>query len=183
MLKRIFCLSLFLSLSLASFAQSGSDNPYSNLPFKERLFFGGDFGLSFGSVTYIRIAPLVGYAVSPKFSLGLGPSYQYWKYSDFPDSEQSIWGGTLFARYFVLESLFLQSDLEVLNLEAYNFDAGETLNTRVTVPVWWVGAGYSQRSSNGSGIFVAVFYDLIQDLNSPYADNVAIRVGGFISLR
>jgi long-subunit fatty acid transport protein len=174
---------LLLLMSTSAFCQEGNENPYKGRPIKERLFFGGDLGLSFGTVTYIRIVPLVGYQVSPKFSFGAGPSFQYWDDSRFPTSAQTIWGGQAFARYFVFPELFLQSDFEFLNLEAFAIDnSGEVINTRVNVPVWWLGAGYSQRSANGSGFFIGLFYDIVQDINSPYADPFAIRIGGFFAL-
>lgn len=173
---------LFLLFTSVLFAQKNeSKNPLAGRPFKERVFFGGDFGLSFGTVTYIRIAPIMGYAITPDLSVGAGPSYQYWKYSNIDNSEQSIFGGSVFARYFIIENLFLQSDFEYLNLEAIDFSNDNVLNRRVNVPVWWVGGGYSQRAGR-SGFFVGIFYDLIQDIYSPYTGDVAIRVGGFIGL-
>ena len=50
---------IYLLVQLPIQAQSNEGNPYASLPFKKRLFYGGDIGLSFGSITYIRVAPLI----------------------------------------------------------------------------------------------------------------------------
>ncbi len=49
----VLCLLIYSSTSLFAQDKPKSDNPYKGLPFKERIFLGGDFGLSFGSFTYI----------------------------------------------------------------------------------------------------------------------------------
>ncbi|MEM9051958.1 MAG: hypothetical protein AAGC47_07905 [Bacteroidota bacterium] len=163
-----------------------SENPYKGLPFKERIFVGGDLGISFGSdITYIRVAPMLGYNVSPKFSVGAGPSYQYWEDRRFiPTLESTIWGASTFGRYFLLDQLFIQSEFEVLNLEEIAFTVGSDFDNRdrVTIPVLFVGGGYSQRTPSGAGFFASVMYDVIGDRNSPYPNDIVFRVGGFIGL-
>lgn len=163
-----------------------SRNPYKGKPFKERMVFGGDLGLSFGDVTYVRVAPLIGYLVSDRFTVGGGPSYQYWRIRSVnqfgPQSrETTIWGMNTFARFFLLESLFVQSDFEILNLKSSFRDQGSFFEEevfRVNVPVWLVGAGYMQRSGRG-GFMIGAFYDLIQDRNSPYGRDLILRAGVF----
>lgn len=178
----LFCTSL-----LSVYGQGGnkeSNNPYSGLPFKERLFVGGNLGASFGTITSILVEPVVGYRVHPKFSVGLGPSYQYYKDSRYnPSFETSIYGGSVFARYFPLDMIFLQSEFQLLNLETfYSNTSGDVFSERVNVPVLLVGGGYSQRSPGGLGIFIGIYYDLIGDVNSPYPDNYTFRIGGTFSL-
>lgn len=175
---------LLFSISIHSaFSQDKeSNNPYAGLPLKDRLFFGGDLGLGVGTVTYIRVAPIIGYNISPKFAIGAGPSYQYYKDNRYVGVESSVYGGSVFGRYFVLPNIFLQTEFEALNLEELYFDpASDFTRNRVTIPVWFVGGGFSQRSANGSGIFIGIFYDLIGDINSPYPNNLAFRAGGIIS--
>ncbi len=186
--KRIITAFLFSVFALASITVQAQDkkseNPYKGLPFKERLFYGGDLGLSFGNITFVRVAPIVGYNVSEKFGFGLGPSYQYWRIRDqFSNSslETSIYGLNTFARFFPLDQVYLQTDFELLNLRSQFRDSGnffEPVDTRVTVPIWLVGVGYAQRSGRG-GFLLGVFYDLIQDRNSPYGTDFIIRGGVF----
>jgi hypothetical protein len=178
--------SLLFAIGFTTMSAQKAENPYKGVPLKERIFVGGDLGVSFGSdITYIRVAPMLGYIVSPKFSVGLGPSYQYWEDRRFvPKLESTIWGGSTFARYFLLDAVFLQSEFEVLNLEEIAFSPNSDFGNRnrVTIPVWFVGGGYSQRTASGSGFFVAVMYDLIGDRNSPYPNDLVVRIGGFIGL-
>lgn len=179
-------LAIAVSTTCVAQTTTESKNPFKGLPLKDRLFYGGDFGLSFGTVTYVRVAPLVGYNVSPKFAVGLGPSYQYWRIrygtaAGGPVAETSIWGGSTFARFFPFEVAFIQTDFELLNLKSSFRDSGNFFDeqiSRVTVPVWLVGAGYAQRSGRG-GVMLGVFYDLIQDINSPYGRDLIIRAGLF----
>jgi len=185
-ITRFMLLAAGVLLVSATLKSQNSDNPYKGLPFKERITIGGDLGLSFGSqLTYIRIAPVLGYIVSPKFTVGAGPSFQYWEDRRYaPSLETTIYGASTFGRYFVIEQLFLQAELEVLNLDEINFALGSDFSNRgrVTIPVFFVGGGYSQRSAGGSGFFVSIMYDLIGDLNSPYPNDLVFRVGGFIGL-
>jgi hypothetical protein len=182
-MKRTLFFTVFAVIFLGRFDLQGqnNENPYKGRPFNERIFFGGDLGLSFGNqLTYIRIAPLIGYSVSPRFAFGLGPSFQYWEDKRFnPNLETSIYGGSVFARYFLLDQIFLQTEFEVINLDEIDFNPGDDIRQdRVTIPVWFVGGGYGQRIGN-SGIMVSVMYDLIGDINSPYPNDLVFRVGGY----
>lgn len=183
----ILFLSSFAFVILFAFAASGqtsnkeNKNPYANLPFKDRIFVGGNLGLSFGTITSILIAPTVGYNVSPKFVTGLGPIYQYYKDTRFPESQTSIYGGSIFGRYYPLDMIFLQTEFQVLNLDEFVYTADQ-IRQRVTIPVLFVGGGYTQRISNGSGIYIGLMYDLIGDINSPYPNNINFMIGGTFSL-
>lgn len=184
-LRILSFLVVMIGLGLSANSQN-SNNPYKGLPFNERITIGGDLGLSFGNqLTYIRIAPVLGYIVSPKLTVGAGPSFQYWEDKRFiPALETTIYGGSTFGRFFVIEQLFLQAEFEVLNLEEINFSPGGDFSNRnrVTIPVFFVGGGFSQRTAGGSGFFVSLMYDIIGDLNSPYPNDLVLRVGGFIGL-
>ncbi len=177
----VLLLGLF-TITATHAQEEKNENPYAGLPFKDRIFIGGDFGLSFGTFTFIRIAPMLGYNINQRLAVGAGPSYQYFSDNRFtPKFSSSIYGGGTFARYFIFESIFLQADLEILNLEerrARLDPFGELYRNRVTIPVLFVGGGYSQRVGN-SGFFIGAFYDVIGDINSPYPNNIALRMGGF----
>ncbi len=178
------CFVIAFLTGLSSYGQSSnkeSNNPYANLPFKDRLFVGGSLGLSFGTITSIIIAPIAGYNVSPKFTTGLGPIYQYYKDNRYPDSETSIYGGSVFGRYYPLDMIFLQSEFQVLNLDEFIYSVDQ-MRERVTIPVFFVGGGYTQRTANGSGLYIGIMYDLIGDINSPYPNNINFLIGGTFSL-
>jgi len=180
-------LMMFAMCSLHAQEKEDKGNPYKGLPFKERIFFGGDFGLSFGSITYIRVAPLLGYHVSQNFAVGGGPNYQYLRIRHLTQTGQQrtaethIYGLNTFARLFVFDPIFIQTDFEVLNLRSSVREPGNFFDqqkTRITVPVWLVGAGYGQRTGRG-GAMIGFYYDLIGDRNSPYGREWIIRAGFF----
>lgn len=179
------CFAIVFLTGFASYGQSSNKenkNPYANLPFKDRLSFGGNFGLAFGSVvTSIVIAPTIGYNVSPKFTAGLGPIYQYYKDNTYPNSGNSIYGGGVYGRYYPLDMIFLQTEFQVLNLDELRYPVDQ-IRQRVTIPVLFVGGGYTQRTANGSGIYIGILYDLIGDINSPYPNNINFLIGGTFSL-
>ncbi len=183
-------LALIVTLNLSkSFAQNDSKNSLHDTPWlaKQRFYLGGTGGLSFGQTTYVEIAPLVGYRITDRFSIGVNPKYtfihfkpqyngQYYS-SDF---KTSIYGGSFFARYFILENVFLSGEYEVNNFEALvalpNFGGFEI--QRMTIGSLLLGGGYFQKfGSSGSGFSIQVLYDVLQNPYSPYYGIPVIRGG------
>src|SRR5690606_35466784 len=70
-----------------------------SIPFKDRLYYGGNFGMQFGTVTLIDFSPLVGVMITPKFSSGVGITYQYFKDKRYSGGKATSYGGRLFSRY------------------------------------------------------------------------------------
>ena len=73
----ILCVSLFF-VSKMTIGQNYGENNMPKQTFASHLFFGGGLGLQFGSMTLIEISPLVGYKITPKFSIGVSPTYKYY---------------------------------------------------------------------------------------------------------
>ena len=186
-MKKIIILFLSVLFSINLFAQS--DNSLKDTPWlaKQRFYLGGTGGLSFGQVTYVEVAPLVGYKLTDRFSIGINPKYTYihYKYTNngqysTPDYETHIWGGSFFARYFILDNVFLSGEYELNNYEALvvlpNFAGYEV--RRITVGSLLLGGGYFQRFGNGgSGLSIQVLYDVLQNPYSPYSGIPVIRAG------
>jgi hypothetical protein len=141
-------------------------------PLKDRIYFGGNFGLQFGTQTAIDINPICGYRFTPKFSAGIGVKYLYYKYKDrYVSYETNVYGGSVFGRYELTESLFGYSEYEVINLPVF-----EPYERRVDVGSLFVGGGYSQRLGGRSSIFLMVLFNLNETSYSPY-DNPIFRMG------
>lgn len=147
--------------------------------FKDRLYFGGNFGLQFGSVTFIDVSPLVGYMITPKLSAGVGFTYQYYSFTDPFSIKRSfnIYGGRLFGRYNISEQFFAYSEYESIGIP---YIASDNSEQRDWVPAFYVGGGYVQRFGNRGGIGITALYNLLYSdraiSNSPFT----IRVGFFI---
>ncbi|MBK7910954.1 MAG: hypothetical protein KA193_12825 [Bacteroidia bacterium] len=144
--------------------------------FIDRVFFGGNFGLQFGTQTIIEIAPIVGYRLTDRLAAGVGGKYIYYRYRSAPfEYSTNMYGGSVFARYNILENLFAYTEYEILNL-----DAPDPLNPyrlrRTNVTSVFVGGGYRQMLGNNSSLNLMLLYNLNESTNSPY-QNPIIRIG------
>ncbi len=74
-MKRAALLLLLSALTFSLVAQEEEENSR-----KGKFFLIPEIWLSFGSSTYIDIAPMVGYHVLDRLALGLGPHYIYQSY-------------------------------------------------------------------------------------------------------
>lgn len=178
--KVIFLLSFFITLTLKGQYVDTSYSKKKEKPAEEKeenfwskTFFGGGLGASFGNPTYIDIAPIFGYRITEKFHAGIGISYQYYeeKYTNYTYST-SIYGGSVFGRYFFYKDLFGHAEVEYLNLENYT-----NPTKRIGIESVLVGGGYIQRFSAHSGITAVALYNLTQSEYSPYASPLIIRIG------
>jgi hypothetical protein len=146
------------------------------------LYFGGGFGLQFGYMTLIEVSPLVGYMVTPKFSVGLSPTYKYYKYTDYYgknlDLKTNVWGGSIFARYSIFENVFAHVEYESL---LYNEQVPGYPEIRKQYNSFFVGGGYNQRIGGNSGMYILLLWNLNDTPDSPYV-NPIVRVGFSVGL-
>ena len=147
-------------------------------PLKDRIWFGGGIGLSFGTVTAIQVDPMIGYKVDQKgkFSVGLGGSYWYFNDNRFADASFSAFGYRTFTRYRVIQPLYVHAEFLHMNIEGYEAFALE--RSRFWVPHLLVGAGYVQQLAGRSSVFIQVLFDVLQDPNSIYRNTGPIFMGG-----
>jgi hypothetical protein len=144
---------------------------------RDRWYFGGGIGLSFGTVDYIEIAPMVGFRVTPSFNLGLGVFYRYrndGRYEE--DVTTNDYGANLFAQYQVVPQLFLHGEAEYVNYEYIlaNLDTVRESDTNLLA-----GAGYGWPVGGGS-VYFLVLYNFSYDENSftnPYDSPWVYRIG------
>lgn len=148
---------------------------------KSRLFVGG--GIGGGSLQggyAFSISPTIGYQFTNKLHAGVNLGYlssrQKIPYANGDNEvyKNTVLTASLFARYFIIPSIFIQARPEVNLIRqkytynyASNTPAYEVLN-KYTVPSTLVGAGYAQRLGGNSYLTFSVMYDLIQNPNSPY---------------
>lgn len=144
----------------------------------EKVYFGGNFGLQFGTSTFIDVSPLMGYRFTDKFSAGIGITYQYYHYNDrIYDIQTNVYGGRIFGRYLFTENLFGHAEYEYLNLEAFDFFPPR----RVDVGSLLAGGGYLQRFGSNSAIVAMLLYNFTESAYTPY-QNPIIRIGVNIGL-
>lgn len=180
-MKNILTLLLLLII-FSSNSYSQNDNEIINLSenqkeesnFKNKFFSGGNFGIQFGTITLIDISPLIGYNITEKFAAGAGITYQYYKDSNY-DFKINVFGGRLFARYYIFEKIFLHSEVEYLR---YNYNASQSSwsNDKVDITNFLVGGGYRQWLGGNLYATLIVLWNLNESEYSLY-NNPIIRIG------
>ena len=157
----------------------------------QRLIFGGGLGLSFGNVTSIGLAPIVGYRITDNFSAGIGLIYQYVQINDdyylqgnYYDYKASILAPSVWTRYIVFNNLFVQATYEhnFISFTDYRYDQNgsgniESYKVKYNCPSVLLGGGYRQPVSENASMIVMVLYDVIQDKYSPYYGRLDFRFG------
>lgn len=96
-------------------------------PLRERLFYGGSFGLQFGTVTDINVSPVMGVWLRPRVAVALGPDYRFYK---DPYYRTDIYGGSAYTEFVFIKDLdsmiptgihlsfFLHLEDELLSLQS-----------------------------------------------------------------
>ncbi len=172
---KFLLLVLFIS---SCFLESSAQPPLEGEKFWDKVYFGGNFGLQFGDQTVVDVNPLIGYRVTEKLSVGITATYIYYKFRDpyytSLSYSSNIYGGSIFARYFLLENIFAHVEGELLNLEVPNPILRR--NVREDIFGFYVGGGYRQPLGDRSSLNILLLYNLNDNANSPY-QNPIIRIG------
>jgi len=175
-MRKTYLITVLLCLlSIASFAQAGD---VGSSDWKDRIYFGGNLGFQFGTITNVEVSPIVGYRINERLSAGLGVTYIYYKidFDNRPDFETNIYGGRLFGRYRITDQIFAQAEYESLNLEFFDINDGRV--KREWVPGLFVGGGFFQPIGKNAGFSIMALYNLIFDeQRSPYNDPLVLRIG------
>lgn len=155
---------------------------------KEKLFVGGNFGLTFGNYTLINVSPQIGYRFTNFFAAGVGINMQYvsLKRKDnngdpYYKTSQGVAGLNIFGRVYPIKQFMLQVQPEmnyVFGKEkyfqtSYQNEQVYNLNTEI-VPSILLGGGLVIPSGRGAFI-TSVFYDVLQDANSPYGNRPIVN--------
>jgi len=167
-MKRLVIILIIMSLVISSFGQTISNQ---KPPLRERIFFGGYFGLQFGTITNIDISPTVGVWVLPRVAIAAGPSFQY--YAD-PYDETFIYGGMTYLQLTILQDLnnilpiglhlgiFGQLEYEGLSLEKSYITQMPDEHGRVYSNAVLLGPGISQSMGGRASINLSFLWALNQ---------------------
>lgn len=181
MKKTITLITLLIFIGSFSFAQQNDStkyNPYSGSQQKkksaaEKVYFGGNLFLTFGSYTSVGIWPMVGYKATSKLSFGVQPGYEYLKYNSYGgEYETSNYGVRIFTRYRVIPQAYVHVEYANINYGNQYINAiGDVEEERNWVPFLYLGAGLSQHIGGSTYGYIQVLYDVLQSDKSPYASN------------
>lgn len=184
MLKYLAILLLLFAFSNKNISQTtDNSSDVKDLPLKERFFTGGNFGLLFGTITYIDFSPILGYRLTNNFVAGIGATYIYYNDATYsPRFITDIYGGKVFARYYILQNIFAHGELEALNFEGYSqFNNGQYIKERIWTNSILLGGGYRQMISNFSSLNIMVLWNFSLDINTPQ-NNPVLKIGFDIGL-
>jgi hypothetical protein len=160
------------------------------LPVRQRLFFGGDLGLNFGTNTYINLAPIVGYRFTKRLSAGLGPIYIFEK-NKYYNIRTSTYGAKAIASFAIIKNLSdylnigignidLHAENEFINLQKMDYipSTGQiyVLNERFWIDNFLAGFGLNFPFGDRAGINIYILWDITQNKYSPYS-NPVMRLG------
>jgi len=183
-LLTIFLL-IFLSFSAADGQAVKSDQfPYDQKstddtpPVKDRLFYGGSFGLMFGTITDIQVSPVIGFWVLPRVAVATGPTYRYYK--DQID-RTALYGGRAYLQFVVIQDLgsllhvgghtgiFLHVEDELLSLKTSFWKNPPPYKTdRFYVNSVLAGAGLSQQIGRRSSLNFMLLWPLNETVYEIY---------------
>jgi hypothetical protein len=143
----------------------------------DRMFWGGSFGLQFGTFTNVSLLPVLGYRASDTFWLGLGGVYHYRSFRGARSMHN--YGGRAFAQQQVFNNFLIHGEYEQVSVEyATNFNAATRtydINRRfIGLPM--AGVGYRQRIGERGAADILLLYNFNDSFASPYS-NPIIRAG------
>jgi len=180
-MKKILLLVIFpLCFLLANGSGENPDKESKNIynPFKpsvseSKVYYGGNVGFSFwNNYFYLSVQPLVGYKVTPKFSVGGKLAYTY--ISDRrinPSFSSHNYGGSIFTRYRVVPQIYLHGEFVYASFDritGFDLQNNKWNSERVWVPFILLGGGFSQMVGPNVWVFAEVLVDVLNDKNSPY---------------
>jgi hypothetical protein len=145
---------------------------------KENLFIGGSLGLGFASDQFsVGVNPEVGYSLNRWLDVGVVANFLYSSQSTIPyysdiSSKEFVYGGGVFGRAYVLPFLFLtaQPEFNWTNVKETDQSSGETSTASANAPSLLLGLGYGRRIVGQNAFFIALMFDVLQNVNSPYND-------------
>lgn len=185
MKKFLLTASLLALFSVAAVAQDEGEEPVKQGFDKNKLFFGGNFGLGFGSIsTIINVSPQIGYRFNRYLAAGAGinfiySSYKYeWSVPQYKE-QYGVTGLNIFGRFYPIDYAFVQLQPEAnytwLRYKYYDDRPDDKLPNKI-VPSLLGGVGAAIPAGRGAFIVMAQ-YDLLQNERSPYGNRAFFNFG------
>jgi len=189
-MKSLFILAFLFLFQTFAFSQ-GKDNSLEGVPAKERIIFGGGFGLGFGSnQDFVSVSPIIGYAITKKLVVGSGIGYQYINYKNIYQGKSvnvNNFSINPFARFSVYQGFFVQTEYEYLNYEGILVPSLET--KRLNYSSFLAGGGLLQPIGDKASFFIMALYNFsyrsprsgeFLPYDSPWVIRAGINIGSFV---
>lgn len=180
MTKKVFLIALLCALSAQfAFAQGeynalGKDRP----AWLDKVYVGGGIGgigISSDRI-WASVNGQVGYRITEKWNVGMGLSYQYFKWKEPINQSFNDYGLNFYTQYVVYDPFFVMAQYEILFLDQ--------VESRETYDTFLIGGGISQpMGSRGFLNFFALYNVLYTDggdngrYDSPWVIGMNFGVG------
>ncbi len=175
-MRKFLIILAIISLPFLSFSQFDEyDNEQEDevvkqkKPFMDKLFYGGDFGLQFGTITYINISPQIGYYINDYVGIGVGVSYAYTNDKIYR-YQTSMYGGSLFAQAYPIKRLIIHGEFLALNFEDMSTYPGWT--DRAWDLGMLAGGGYRMTFGKKSAVNYMILWNFNDNEKTPYTNPV-----------
>ncbi len=167
---------------------TGQELEEENVPFGNRIFYGGDFSLQFGRITFIEISPIIGYNITPRFAAGFGVTYIYYRQRFYNDTilKAQNYGGRIFSKYLLIDNVSkyipLQLNAGIIGYAEYEFLNMDRIfslyeqTNRFWLNNFYVGGGLELPIGPRAKMNFLVLWNLNDTGESPYS-NPAVRIG------
>lgn len=155
---------------------------------KSKLFFGGNFGLGFGTNTSVNVSPQVGYRFSDYFAAGVGVNFNYYSFkyynyngSDLYRENFGYTGFNVFGRVYPIKFLLLQVQPELNyswgSRKFYDGTQKQKL-AGLFVPTLLLGGGAAIPMGGRNGaLLLMIQYDILQQQRTPYGNRPFFSLG------
>ncbi|MCD9017276.1 hypothetical protein [Parachryseolinea silvisoli] len=181
-MKKVLLTLVGLTLcSTLALAQWGDEEMDQDASWRDRVFTGGGFGLSFSNYyDYVSVSPLIGYRLTPKLAAGIQVQYRYTKYKQYSFKfSTNDYGVSPFVRYSVAGPFFLHAEYEYLN---YEFPLSANESVRRSYNSFLAGGGFFQPLGRFAGFYLMALYNFsYTDPDpgefSPYDSPLVLRAG------
>ena len=187
--KRVVVLLLIAAMAGSAAHAQREEDPEPKKGFdKSKLFFGGNFGLSFSNYyTLVNVSPQVGYRFNDYLAAGVGLNFIYssQKYFDNFGNDAfrynyGVTGVNVFGRVYPIRQVFFQLQPELNytwgTVKYYNPSSSQKLDAEI-VPSLLGGAGGAIPAGGNGAFIILVQYDLLQQSRSPYGNHAFFSFG------
>lgn len=153
---------------------------------KSKLFFGGNFGLGFGTNTFVNVSPQVGYRFNDYLAAGAGVNFNYYSYKiyDALGNNARINSGyagfNVFGRVYPIKFILIQAQPE-LNYRWASLKSNGSTSEKMPgqfVPSLLIGGGAAIPMGGRNGALLLMMqYDVLQEELSPYGNKPFFTMG------
>lgn len=155
---------------------------------KSKLFFGGNFGLGFGTNTFVNVSPQVGYRFNDYLAAGVGVNFNYYSYKYYNYDGSNLYreslgysGLNVFGRVYPIKFILIQAQPELNyswgSRKFYDGSDKERLSGQF-VPSLLIGGGAAIPMGGRNGALLLMMqYDVLQESRSPYGNKPFFTLG------